>query len=144
MPTKSDEESMWIEGLVANPKKPKLNTTMKFLVDTGANCILIPKRIARKLKLKQVGIGTLTLADGKQIKCKLATAYIHIAGEHVIALVFINGNQPVIGFDIMSLLGLHIDLANRRLLRPVRLAKARIIQLSLSAEKLRQRQLRKV
>lgn len=116
-----NEECLRIRGLIANPKKPQLHTSISFIVDTGATGIAIPAKVAEKLDLEVVGAGKAELADGRLVTCKIAYAYVYISGEGLITLVtFDNVEEPLLGVDIMGLLNLQIDAAHRKILKPIR------------------------
>lgn len=110
-----------IDAVVANPKNLKKRVDLSFVVDTGAGMTAIPADVAKRLGLDYVATAEVALADATVIQVKLAYAYINIHGEHIFTLVGCGGcDQPLLGFDVMSLLQLELDIANKRCLRPVR------------------------
>jgi len=116
-----NEAAIRAEGLLVNPKNPKLKVKVSFLIDTGADGSMISQKLAKKLGLEPIGTVGCELADGTEISIDLAYAYINIAGEGVFALVGIapaNDFDPLLGFDIMEVLQLQIDITNKRLLKP--------------------------
>jgi clan AA aspartic protease len=109
------------EAIIANPKNLRRQLTVRFLVDTGSSGTVIPREVAEKLKLECVGEGLVELADGSKVKTKLAYIYMRINSEHVFTLCSYNGcSGALLGFDVMHVLGLHIDTDKKRLLKPIR------------------------
>ncbi|MCJ7768057.1 retroviral-like aspartic protease family protein [Candidatus Bathyarchaeota archaeon] len=116
-----EEEQLSLDAVIANPADPKRRSGIKFVVDTGASMTAITDEVAKRLRLKYVATAEVGLADGKVIKVDMAYVYLHIHGEHVFTLVCCGGcDVPLLGFDILSLLQLQIDVANKKVLRPVR------------------------
>jgi clan AA aspartic protease len=110
-----------LDAVIANPADPKKRCDIKFIVDTGAGMTAIPAETAKKLGLKYVATAEVGLADGRVIKVNLAYAYLLIHGEHVFTLVGCGGcDVPLLGFDVMCLLQLQLDVANKKVLRPAR------------------------
>jgi clan AA aspartic protease len=94
---------------------------VSFLVDTGASGTAIPRRVAEELGLQCVGEGVIEFADGRRVKTEIAYVYLKINSDHVFALVSYNGcKTPLLGFDVMHLLGLQLDTSKKQLLKPVR------------------------
>jgi clan AA aspartic protease len=110
------------EAVIANPKNLKKQLRIQFLVDTGSTGTVIPKEVAEQLKLECVGKGLVELADGSRVKTRLAYLYMRLNGEHVFTLCTYNGcTTALLGFDVMHVLGLHIDTEKKRFLKPIRL-----------------------
>lgn len=115
------ENELYQDILVANPKDLKKRMKLRFLVDTGCSGTAIPEKIAQELELECVGEGRVVLADGSRIRTKIAYMYMRIDDEHVFTLVAYDGcDMPLLGFDVMNLLGLQIDTGEKRLLKPLR------------------------
>ena len=70
-----------IEGLLANPANRDLNCTLDFCVDTGASITVIPRKIAKKLKLVKAGSVRIQLGDGRIIENEMAYVYLYISHE---------------------------------------------------------------
>ena len=116
-----DEEQMSLDAVIANPTDLKNRLDVQFVVDTGASMTAITSEMAKSLGLKYVATAEVGLADGRVIKVNLAYAYLCIHGEHVFTLVGCGGcDVPLLGFDVMCLLQLQLDVANKKVLRPVR------------------------
>jgi len=114
---------VWVEGVVANVQNPKLRENVNFLVDTGAGITVVPEEVAKKLKIKRLGEIDIVLADGSVIKAWLGYVYIHIAEESILTLVTVGAGGALLGVDIMGLLNLQVDLAKKKLLKPVKMLK---------------------
>jgi clan AA aspartic protease len=107
--------------IVANPQDLNKQLRLRFLVDTGSSGTVIPRGVAEQLGLQCVGSGVVELADGSRIKTKIAYLYLKIDHEHVFTLASYDGcKTPLLGFDVMSVLGLQIDVNRKRILKPVR------------------------
>jgi predicted aspartyl protease len=108
-----------------NPKRPELKKKVKLLVDTGATGCVIPNSLAEELQLKDlcIGEGTSELADGKVVRCLLVYAALVIEKQHVITVVTVpkdGEGDAIMGFDVLDLLEIQIDVVNRKLLRPIK------------------------
>ena len=114
-----------LEAVLVNPLNRHLNQPIDFLVDTGASITVIPKKIADKLKLKKCGEATIGLADGRTVKHDLAYVHIFIENHGITTFVTINPDGgALLGFDVMEMLQFQIDVANKRVLKPIRRVKA--------------------
>ena len=112
---------LYEEIIVANPKDLKKQMKLRFLVDTGCSGSAIPLRVAKALNLECVGEGEAILANGKTVKIKVAYVYMKIDDEHVFTLIGYDGcEEPLLGFEIMNILGLQVDTAKKQLLKPMK------------------------
>ncbi len=119
-----------ITGLLANPSDRNQNCTLDFIVDTGANITLIPRRIANKLKLKTTGSVTAEIADGRIVKYEIAYVYLYLDGEGLMLHAAIADiSLALLGCDVIGLLQFQIDVARKKLLKPVRMV--RIVSMAL-------------
>jgi len=115
------QNAVYYDVVVANPRDLDKQMKLRFLVDTGASGTVIPRKVAEKLGLECIGEGLVELADGSQVKTKLAFLYLKLDGEHVFTLVSYDGcTIPLLGFDVMSVLGLQLDVGRKRFLKPIR------------------------
>ncbi len=115
------QAGVYQEVLVANPRDLDKKVMLKFLVDTGSSGTVIPRKIAETLDLECVGDGLVELADGSQLKTKLAYLYLQIDSDHIFTLASYDGcKTPLLGFDVMSVLGLQLDVGRKRFLKPIR------------------------
>jgi len=115
------EEQMTLDAVIANPANLKKREDVRFVVDTGASMTAITAEMAERLRLKYVANAEVGLADGKVIRVRMGYVYLHINGEHVFTLVCCGGcDIPLLGFDVLSLLQLQLDVAAKKVLKPVR------------------------
>jgi len=114
---------VWIQGVVANACNSELRENVNFLVDTGAGITVIPEEVAKKLKLRRMGEIDIVLADGSIIKAWLSYVYLYVAQEGILTLVTVGTDEALLGVDVMGLLNLQVDLARRKLLKPVKTLK---------------------
>jgi predicted aspartyl protease len=116
-----EDDQMTLDAVIANPSDPRKRCDIRFVVDTGAGMTAITAEMAKSLGLKYVATAEVGLANGTVIKVNLAYAYLLIHGEHVFTLVGCGGcDVPLLGFDVMCLLQLQLDVANKKVLRPMR------------------------
>ena len=111
---------VWIPGVVVNANNPDLREKIAFLVDTGAGVTAIPEEVAKRLKLRSWGEIGIRLADGNVVKAWLSYVYIYIAEEGILTLVTVGADEALLGVDIMGLLNLQVDMARKKLLKPVK------------------------
>jgi predicted aspartyl protease len=110
-----------IEGVLANPANRDLNCTLEFCVDTGASITVIPRKIARKLKLVKSGTAQIKLGDGRIVQNDLAYVYLYLAHEGLMVFAaIIEDGEALLGCDVMELLEFQVDIARRKLLKPVK------------------------
>jgi len=114
---------VWIQGVVANASNSELRENVSFLVDTGAGITVIPEEVAKKLKLRRMGEVNMVLADGSIVKAWLSYVYLYIAEEGILTLVTVCTDEALLGVDILGLLNLQVDLARKKLLKPVKTLK---------------------
>ena len=91
-------------------------------MDTGASITVIPKKIAKKLRLVKAGTAKIQLADGRIIENDLAYVYLYIANEGLMVFAAINNadESALLGCDVMELLQFQVDIARKKVLKPVR------------------------
>ena len=116
------KKDICIEGLLANPGNRDLNCTLDFCVDTGASITVIPRKIARKLKLVKAGSVRIQLGDGRIIENEMAYVYLYISHEGlmVFAAITEKGGEAILGCDVMELLQFQVDVAQKKVLKPIR------------------------
>jgi predicted aspartyl protease len=119
-----EKKDIQIEGLLANPANRDLNCTLTFCVDTGASITVIPKKIAKKLRLVKDGTAKIQLGDGRIIENDLAYVYLYVAGEGLMVFAAITSSDEdenaLLGCDVMELLQFQVDVARKKILKPVR------------------------
>lgn len=115
------QAGVYQEVLVANPRDLDKQVKLRFLVDTGSSGTVIPRKVAELLDLECVGDGEVELADGSLLKTKLAYLYLKIDSDHIFTLASYDGcKTALLGFDVMSVLGLQLDVGKKRFLKPIR------------------------
>jgi predicted aspartyl protease len=82
---------------------------LRMLVDTGADCTLIPARIARSLRLPVVDRIRVLGVGGKPVAAPVHAARVRLGGLHVLARVVALGDDALLGRDLLNRLVLHID-----------------------------------
>jgi clan AA aspartic protease len=117
-----DREGQLIQKCyVANPLDHASGEQVPFVVDTGSTCIVIPMKLAKRLKLKSVGGGEGVLADGTVATCDMAWIYINVGGEGLPTMALIMKDaEPLLGLDVLKMLQLQIDPVRERLLKPLK------------------------
>jgi predicted aspartyl protease len=82
---------------------------LRMLVDTGADCTLIPVRIAKSLhlpivdKIRVVGLG------GKAVTAPVDAARVRVGALQTLARVVALGDEALLGRDLLNRLVLRID-----------------------------------
>jgi len=108
--------------LVANPLDRRINKKVRFIVDTGAESIVIPSSLAQELKLQPFGTVEGVLADGTVCHGKLAWIHVTIDGHEGVAMaVIIDNAEPLLGLEVLKMFNIYIDTAGERLLTPVKM-----------------------
>jgi predicted aspartyl protease len=119
--SKKSKKDIHIEGVLANPANRDLNCTLEFCVDTGASITVIPRKIARKLKLVKAGKAQIQLGDGRIVTNDLAYVYLYIAHEGLMVFAaIVEDGAALLGCDVMELLQFQIDVAQRKILKPIK------------------------
>lgn len=74
---------------VANPARPGKSSRLKFLVDSGAAYSIVPAAVLGRLSIKPRTQRTFILADGAEVKRKMANAlFLYRGGEAASAVIF--------------------------------------------------------
>ncbi|MGC8895389.1 MAG: clan AA aspartic protease [Candidatus Bathyarchaeia archaeon] len=100
-----------VRGTVANPSDRSLRAELEFVVDTGAIYTVIPKSVAERLKLKEMGRRKFKIANGDVVEYPISEAYIIINGEGITSVVAIADEKTptLLGVTTLELLGLKVD-----------------------------------
>ncbi|HMK95065.1 MAG TPA: retroviral-like aspartic protease family protein [Candidatus Limnocylindrales bacterium] len=100
-----------VHGTVANSSNHELKAEVDFLVDTGAIYSVVPKKVAEKISLKELGKRKFRTGSGI-VEMPIGEAYLTVDGEGVTTIVAISfdENMPVLlGVTTLELLGLQVD-----------------------------------
>ncbi|MBN1341925.1 MAG: retroviral-like aspartic protease family protein [Phycisphaerae bacterium] len=110
----------YIEGEVKGPNGK--NTSVRFLVDSGASYTLLPQADWRAIGLAPKRTVTFTLADGTQIDRAVSECHITLPqGEgHTPVILGEGGDEPLLGVVTLEILGLVFNPFSRTL-QPMRM-----------------------
>lgn len=105
---------------IANPARPGKSSRLKFLVDSGAAYSIVPGTVLNRLGIKPRTKRTFILADGTEIKRKMASALFLYQGEEGASPVIFGekGDSTLLGVVSLEALGVFLDPL-RRELRPL-------------------------
>jgi predicted aspartyl protease len=82
---------------------------LPMIVDTGADCTLVPSEIVRRLALPQVDvIGISGVGGGKQ-RATMHAALVELAGLPVLARVVAFGGEAILGRDLLNRVVVTLD-----------------------------------
>ncbi|MEM3581523.1 MAG: retropepsin-like aspartic protease [Candidatus Bathyarchaeia archaeon] len=120
--SEEEEKHVYIDALIANPLKPKLNVKARFLVDTGASGTVIPDEVAEKLQLAKVAAAKSKVAGGDVKIWPIYYVYLYVSGEGITVLAAgsPDKNEYLLGMDVMELLNFQLDLAGKKVLKPLK------------------------
>lgn len=82
---------------------------LRMLVDTGADCTLIPARIAKSLRLPLVDRVEILGVGGKPLGAPVHAARIRVGTLRALARVVALGDECLLGRDLLNRLVLRID-----------------------------------
>ena len=117
----SGNEFVYVNVKVSNPNKPEKNVKREFLVDSGAAGCAIPASLAEKLGLEGRGVVDVGLADGRSIKAYATYVLLEVGRRKVYTWAIFGENfEPILGVDVMKILGFHIDVPAKNVLVPLR------------------------
>ena len=105
---------------VANPARPEKTVRLKFLIDSGAAYSVVPEAILRRLGIRPRTVKSFLLADGTDIRRKMAGAMFLFQKEEGLSPVIFGekGDAALLGMVSLEALGLILDPL-RRQLRPM-------------------------
>ena len=101
---------------VCNPEK-KVCVEEDFLIDTGANALLIPDDLAKKLDLNVMRKAFIRALNEDRLEAGLGLVELHFAGKTFLynAAVMSTKCPPIIGADVIRATRCKIDLAEGKL-----------------------------
>lgn len=79
------------------------------LVDTGADCSVIPARLVRTLRLPLVDKVSVKGFAGKAEPLAVHAVQMRVAGRRLLARVVAFGTEPLLGRDILNQFELRLD-----------------------------------
>lgn len=82
---------------------------LRMLVDTGADCTLIPARIAKSLRLPLIDKIEIMGVGGKTMAAPVHAARVRLGALRAIARVVALGDESLLGRDLLNRLVLTID-----------------------------------
>ncbi|HEY2732424.1 MAG TPA: retropepsin-like aspartic protease [Polyangiales bacterium] len=82
---------------------------MRMLVDTGADCTLIPAKLARTLRLPLVDKIEIQGVGGRARSAAVHAASLRVGSLRTLARVVALGDEALLGRDILNRLVLQID-----------------------------------
>ena len=91
--------------------------TVRMLVDTGATYSMISESLARAIGIKLHSRPyTATLADGRRMRANAGMALFSIIGREAPGTLLVGDvDEPILGMEILEILGLTVDPRHRRL-----------------------------
>jgi predicted aspartyl protease len=82
---------------------------LRMLVDTGADCTLIPVSVARSLRLPVVDRLQIEGVGGAAQTATIHAARVHVGGFRMLARVAAFGDEALLGRDVLNRLVLNVD-----------------------------------
>lgn len=82
---------------------------LRMLVDTGADCSLIPARLARSLRLPYVDKIEVQGVGGNVRSARVYAARIRLGPLRLVTRMAAFGDEALLGRDLLNRLSLHID-----------------------------------
>lgn len=106
---------------IRNQKDSKKKIEEKFLVDTGAQYTLVPKKYVEELSLKPLREQEFITADGDSVKRKIGEAFVEIDGHKGTTTIILGekDDSALLGAFTLEQMGLMVDPFNREL-RPMK------------------------
>ncbi len=110
----------YLEGVLTGAAGKQ--TTVRFLVDTGATYTLVPAEACRLLELEPKRTVAFTLADGTAIERRISECHISLPqGEgHTPVIIGEPGDEALLGVVTLEILGLVLNPFTRTL-QPMRM-----------------------
>jgi clan AA aspartic protease len=109
---------VWQHIRLSNAAKPELEELdAKALVDSGANDLCIPKRVATQLKLQTVEQRVVTLADGRREAVDyVGPVLVEVFGRRAFTGAMVMGETVLLGAIPMEAMDVLIDPRGQQLI----------------------------
>jgi len=125
-----NEDYIFVNVKVTNPLDPKKTKKTEFLVDTGASGCAISEKLAKELGLEANGSVDVGLADGSTKRVKASYIVVEIGGRKLYTwTIYDEGFTPILGLDVMRVLGIHVDVPEKKVLVPYKGLKFKHVRL---------------
>ncbi|MBI5653304.1 MAG: aspartyl protease family protein [Chloroflexi bacterium] len=110
---------IFLELTVANIHDTERQQELSFLVDTGATRAWIPREIAERLGIQEIGTIPLQLADGTVRELPYGYCLFDFGGESVAGNVVLGptGSEPIAGTHLLQDFRLVIDMEHHTISR---------------------------
>jgi predicted aspartyl protease len=82
---------------------------LRMLVDTGADCTLIPLKIAKSLRLPMVDKVSIQGVGGKTQQASVHAARVRVGKLRVLARVVALGDEALLGRDVLNRMVVQLD-----------------------------------
>jgi len=96
------------------PPDGSLGVMVPMLLDTGADCTLVPTAVARALELPRVGSLEVVGLGGSGQRADEHAALVEVGGQRFLATVVPLGQEAILGRDVLNLATVVLDGPKRR------------------------------
>lgn len=82
---------------------------LPMLVDTGADCTLVPPHVVSALSLPSTGVVSVTGLGGAKVRATVHAATLELGAASVLCEVMALADEPILGRDVLNRLVLELD-----------------------------------